>query len=407
VLAIFVATYLGVAFGHCRVIRLDRTGFALLGAIGMVVFGALTFREAIETINFHTIALVFALMVISSQLHHSGFYTRVSEWLVRFIDRPSLCLFILMMSGALASSFFNNTVIALAVAPVLVQVGKQKGVNPVPFLIGLCMCNNGSLTLIGNPQNVYIGELSNVSFMDYTLFAFPPVFLCALACYGICWALSRHRMKLPPVEGVSANSSRENLPEFNKAGTIKGLFALLILVVSFILTDYDHGMIALAVTGFLLCSHTLSSRQVLARVDWQTLLLFIGLFIVIGAFQRCGFGDDLVSFLSQHDIKLSNPLVMIPVATGLSNAINNTAAVMLLSQMLDFANNQTLAAYALALSNSLTGNLILVGSLSNMIMIQCAEQAGFSISFKRFFCYGLPCTLASMLILLAWFLLFI
>jgi Na+/H+ antiporter NhaD/arsenite permease-like protein len=98
---------------------------------------------------------------------------------------------------------------------------------------------------------------------------------------------------------------------------------------------------------------------------------------------------------------------MIPVATGLSNAINNTAAVMLLSQMLDFANNQTLAAYALALSNSLTGNLILVGSLSNMIMIQCAEQAGFSISFKRFFCYGLPCTLASMLILLAWFLLFI
>lgn len=398
-LILFINTYLWVGIGHGRSLRLDRTGFALIGAISMMVFGCITFPEAIQSIDFHTLALVFSLMVISAQLHYSGFYTMLGSRLSAYMDRPVLSMFILMMCGAVFSSFFNNTIIALAVAPVLVSVALAKKLNPSPFLIALCMCNNGSMTIIGNPQNVFIGEYAKLSFLDYTKFALVPVMACALACFGICWLLGRKNFQL-------REGSQAALPElehpFSMQGSVKGLSAMLFLILAFILTDWDHGIVALFVAGIMLCSHTWSSRIILGRVDWQTILLFMGLFVIIGAFNINDLGRQMVDLLQHWNVNLDEPMTMILAATGLSNLINNTAAVMLLSQVTDLAANPR-TAYALALSNSLTGNLILVGSLSNLIMIQTAEQAGLRISMRRFFMYGLPCTVASILILTGWF----
>ncbi len=398
-LILFINTYLWVGIGHGRSLRLDRTGFALIGAISMMVFGCITFPEAIKSIDFHTLALVFSLMVVSAQLHYSGFYTMLGAKLSSYMDRPVLSMFILMIGGAVFSSFFNNTIIALAVAPVLVSVALAHKLNPTPFLIALCMCNNGSMTIIGNPQNVFIGEFAKLSFLEYTKFAFVPVMASALACFGICWLLGRKHFHLP-------EDSQAALPEsqhpFSMRGSIKGLSAMLFLILSFVLTDWDHGIVALFVAGIMLCSHTWSSRIILGRVDWQTILLFMGLFVIIGAFNINGLGREMVELLQQWGVNLDDPITMILAATGLSNMINNTAAVMLLSQVTDLAANPQVA-YALALSNSLTGNLILVGSLSNLIMIQTAEQAGLKISMRKFFVYGLPCTVASLLILAGWF----
>lgn len=398
-LILFINTYLWVGIGHGRSLRLDRTGFALLGAISMMVFGCMTFPEAIRSIDFHTLALVFSLMVISAQLHYSGFYTKVGERLSSFMDRPMLSMFILMMGGAVFSSFFNNTIIALALAPVLVSVALAHKLNPTPFLIALCMCNNGSMTIIGNPQNVFIGENAKLSFLDYTKFAFVPVVACALACFVICWLLGRKHLHLP-------DNSQAELPEiqhpFSMRGSLKGLIAMLFLILSFVFTDWDHGIVALFVAGIMLCSHTWSSRIILGRVDWQTILLFIGLFVIIGGFDINGLGREMIAMFQNWGVELNDPVTMILAATGLSNMINNTAAVMLLSQVTDLSAH-TRTAYALALSNSLTGNLILVGSLSNLIMIQTAEQAGLKISMRKFFRYGFPCTVVSILILIGWF----
>ncbi len=168
-LVIFLSTYLWVAVGHGKRIRLDRTGFALLGAFMMLTFGCLTFTEAIGCINFHTLALVFTLMLISAQLHYAGFYTWIGRSLARFLDRPRLFLFVVMMLTAVASSFFNNAIIALAFAPLLASILVKRGLNPTPFLMGVCMTNNGCLTIIGNPQNVLVGQLGHIDFMGYTL----------------------------------------------------------------------------------------------------------------------------------------------------------------------------------------------------------------------------------------------
>lgn len=400
-LVIFLSTYLWVAVGHGKRIRLDRTGFALLGAFMMLTFGCLTFTEAIGCINFHTLALVFTLMLISAQLHYAGFYTWIGRSLARFLDRPRLFLFIVMMLTAVASSFFNNAIIALAFAPLLTSILVKRGLNPTPFLMGVCMTNNGCLTIIGNPQNVLVGQLGHIDFMGYTLYAFVPVIGSALACFAICMLIGRKYLYLGSVPPPAPGDSEENEEPFHLRGALKGLITLLILVLLFIFTDWDRGMISLSAAGFLLCSHTLSSHEILAKVDWQTILLFMGLFVVVGSFDLNGLGEKLVASLTGAGMDLSEPLTMAVTATALSNTINNTAAVMLLGQIVDLSEHWK-TAYALALSNSLTGNLILVGSLSNMVIIRSLEHSGQVITFKRFFHYGLPCTIVSLAILLGW-----
>lgn len=399
-LCIFLMTYLWVAIGQGKKIRLDRTGFALLGAFMMLTFGCLTFNEAIGTIDFRTLALVFTLMLISSQLHYAGFYTFIGSYLAKFLNRPKMFLFMVMMFSAVASSFFNNTIIALAFAPLLAAVLVRRRLNPIPFLMGLCMTNNGCLTIIGNPQNVLVGQLGNINFLGYSLYAFVPVMASALACFVVCLILGHKHLHLllNIVKEVDTDDATE---PFQWRGTVKGLGTLFFMVLLFICTDWDRGMISLSAAGFLLCSQTLSSRDILARVDWQTILLFMGLFVVVGAFNINGLGVRLVSYLTSWGMDLTDPVTMAISATALSNTINNTAAVMLLGQIVDLSQHWK-TAYALALSNALTGNLILVGSLSNMVIIRAIEQSGQKITFKLFFRYGLPCTVASLGILVAW-----
>lgn len=399
-LTIFLLTYLWVAIGQGKRIQLDRTGFALLGAFAMLTFGCISFDEAVACIDFRTLALVFTLMLISSNLHYSGFYHVLGKYLSKFLNRPSLFLFMVMMLTAIGSSLFNNTIIALAFAPMLTGVLVQRGLNPVPFMMGICMTNNGCLTIVGNPQNVFVGQLGKIDFLGYTMYAFTPVMLSALACYAICLFIGRKHIYLEKCPNRELPKQEINHVPYTKDIT-RVLLVFLLLLVLFIFTDWDRGMISLSVAGVLLCSPTLPSREILSRVDWQTILLFMGLFVVVGTFNLNGLGVDLTNYMTSKGLDINDPVTMALSSTILSNSINNTAAVMLLGQVADLAGNWK-TAYALALSNALTGNLILIGSLSNMVIIRVVEQAGEQITFKGFFKYGLPCTLVSVLILVAW-----
>ena len=399
-LILFINTYMWVGIGHGSRYRLDRTGFALLGAIMMLSFGCISFENAINSIDFHTISLVFSLMVISAQLHYAGFYAKIGGMLSRFLGHPALFMLIVMLVGAVASSFSNNSVVALAFAPLITSILVERRMNPVPYLIALCMANNGCLTTIGNPQNVVLAQLGNIPFLGYMLYAFIPVMLCCFACYGICWFLGRKSIVLPD-DFSPPNEIVTPKEQFDLYGSFKGVCALVVLIGCFIFTDWDKGIVSLTLAGGILCSQTLSSHRILSRVDWQTILLFMALFIIVGAFTINGLGVALVRNLHTWNANLESPFVMTVTATILSNLINNAATVMQLGDVVDLQENVK-TAYALAMANALTGNMILVGSLSNLMMIQIAGRAGFKITFWLFFKYGLPCTLVSLGILIAW-----
>jgi Na+/H+ antiporter NhaD/arsenite permease-like protein len=148
----------------------------------------------------------------------------------------------------------------------------------------------------------------------------------------------------------------------------------------------------------------LPSRNVLKLVNWQLLVLFIGLFVVVGAFVDSGLSQKMLAVLTNHGINVNNPVELAVISGVLSNCINNSATVMLLVKVVNLTNPMN--CYALALSNAFAGNLIIVGSLANIIVVQCAENLKLKISFVEFFKYGAPTAIASMLILIGWLCIF-
>ena len=176
VAAIFVLTYVGIALGRIPGLALDRTGIALLGAIAMVAVGALKPDEAWQAINVPTILLLYALMAVSAQFKLSGFYTRMALGINRFIVRPRVFLGALMAVSAVLSALLANDIVCLAFTPVLCLSLLDAGLDPAPFLLGLaCASNIGSAaTIIGNPQNMLIGQVAGLKFAKFLLWCAPP-----------------------------------------------------------------------------------------------------------------------------------------------------------------------------------------------------------------------------------------
>ncbi len=404
-LTVFLVTYFGLAVGHWFFLQLDRTGIALLGGIAMLALGCLTLPQAVDSVNMQSILLLFALMVIASQLHYAGFYGWVTHRVLRpLLDRPAIFLGVLIALGGLLSAFLNNDVVVLAVAPIIASALLKKRINPVPFLIALALSSNigCALTLIGNAQNVLVGEMGKIPFGGYMLFAALPVTLSLLVCYGVVYFLGRKSFALPPDEAALPVPVDE-MP-FNRWRSIKGVGVLVILVALFVFTGLPRYLVAMTGAGLLLCSHMLPSRNVLNKVNWQLLVLFIGLFVVVGAFVDSGLSQDMLAFFTSHGINVNNPVQLAVISGILSNCINNSATVMLLVKVVDLTDPMN--CYALALSNAFAGNLIIVGSLANIIVVQCAESFKLKISFVEFFKYGAPVAVASMLILVGWLLIF-
>ncbi|HEU5284239.1 MAG TPA: SLC13 family permease, partial [Burkholderiales bacterium] len=187
VLVIFCIVYLGMILGGLPFLSLNRTGIALLGAIALLTIGDLTLAQAAEAIHLPTIILLFAFMVVSAQLRLGGFYAWVTLRVAALRVSPPVLLGALIFTVAGLSAVFSNDIICLAVAPVLIDACRKRGLRPLPFLLALaCAANIGSAgTLIGNPQNMLIGSALGLSFAGYVLEAAIPVALGLAATWAI------------------------------------------------------------------------------------------------------------------------------------------------------------------------------------------------------------------------------
>ena len=189
---------------------------------------------------------------------------------------------------------------------------------------------------------------------------------------------------------------------FDRTETIKGL-GVLMVVLGLLFTPVPKELLALGAAAVHLASPKFRTEDLLGQVDWPILVLFIALFILTGGFDATGFGDAATGWLAHSGFDLARPADLAVATAALSNLINNSAAVMLLVKVVDLSRPVT--AYVLALANSFGGSLIIVGSVSNIIVVQQARQLGVRISFRDFARLGVPVTLASLGALVGWALL--
>jgi Na+/H+ antiporter NhaD/arsenite permease-like protein len=397
ILTIFAGTYLGIAMGRVPGLKLNRVGIALLGAIAMMIFGGVSTADVISYVNWPTIFLLFGFFVISAQLRLSGFYDWVAGGISARLGHPARFLLVLMLATGGLSAFLNNDVVCLVFAPIAGTALLRRQINPVPFLIALAIASNiGAVaTFIGNAQNMMVGQVAHLNFGSYMLWSSVPVIVAMAAAYGIIWMLSRK--KLQSTLPVPVELDPQSHP-FNRPHTIKGL-VILAAVIGLFFTSLPKEIIVLAAAGIHLVSAKFRTDDLLRLVDWPILVLFMGLFVVAGAFQSAGGGDQIVQWLARGGIDLNAPTTLVLTTAVLSNLINNSAAVMLLLKVVHLS---PVTAYVLALANSFGGSLIILGSVANIIVVQQAHEMGIKISFRDFARLGIPVTLAALAGLLAW-----
>lgn len=394
VLAVFTIVYLGLILGHLPGLAVNRAGVALLGAVALLAAGVVDSQEAWASVDMPTMSLLFGLMLVSAQLRLGGFYTFLARRIAQAqFSAPGLLLLI-MLAGAGLSALLVNDIVCLAMTPILAEGTLRRGLNPMPFLLGLaCASNIGSAaTLIGNPQNMLIGQVGDLPFGAFMLDALPPVLGSLVAAWAIIVLLSRNDWtldrKVAPAPAV----------EFRRWPTIKGCLLMGFALIGFLFLDAPREVVALTVGGLVLLSRRTESRVVFGLVDWQLLLLFLGLFVVNHAVAQVGLLERMFAGIRWLGVAVEHPAWLFALTAVLSNIISNVPAVMLLLPVSPSPQDRLL----LALVSTLAGNLFLLGSIANLIVAEQAAQQGIFITWRKHLRVGLPVTLASFGIAALW-----
>jgi Na+/H+ antiporter NhaD/arsenite permease-like protein len=395
---ILAVTYAGLALGHVPGLRLNRSGIALLGAIAAMIFGGVSTTEAVSFINWPTIFLLFGFFVISAQLRLSGAYHLIAEGISARLGHPARFLFILMAVTAGLSAILNHDIVCFVFTPIVGAALLRGGLNPVPFLVGLALASNvgAAATLIGNPQDMLLGQVAHLSFGRYILWSILPVSFALVGSYGIIWLMSQKNIRAAGQEAAPPEAESQPV---DRRHLIKGL-VILAVVIGLFFTPLPKEIIALAAAGLHLASKKFRTEDLLNLVDWPVLILFMGLFVVTGSFQSTGYGDMAVQWLGRCGFQLGSIPGLVVGATVLSNVVNNSAAVMLLLKVVDLSHPAT--AYLMALANSFGGSLTIIGSVANIIVVQQAQQLGIIIRFRDFVRLSIPATLLAVGGLLVW-----
>jgi Na+/H+ antiporter NhaD/arsenite permease-like protein len=399
--AIFCLSYVGIALGRIPGLVIDRVGVALLGAIAMVVFGVVTPEAAVKSIDLPTILLLYSLMIISAHLRLGGFYTWTALKIVRFYARPRLFLLMIMLVSALLSAILANDIVCFAFTPVLAPSLIEAGLNPLPFLIGLAVSSNigSAATIIGNPQNMLIGQTGHLHFAKFFFWCSPPAFLALFAGYLII--LWIYRQKIYDREKKIRLEGKQPGQPFNKWQTSKGIFLILILIILFF-SSIPRELSAIGIAGLLLCSRKMKTRDIIELVDWHLITFFCALFVIIHGVSQSDYLSMAMDRLSTMGMGLHNLSVLTGISVILSNLFSNVPATMLLIRFLDPLKHAQW--YTLAVSSTFAGNLFLLGSIANLIVVEQASNVGIKITFTQHATVGIPVTFVSLLILLAWLL---
>jgi Na+/H+ antiporter NhaD/arsenite permease-like protein len=398
---VFVLVYLGMALGRVPGLAVDRTGVALLGLIVLLATGDLSFEEAGRAVDVPTLALLFALMILSAQFESSGFYGWVAERATHAAKNPKAVLAALVVTSGFLSALLTNDVIAVALTPLVAASLVAQRLDARPYLIALAgAANAGSAaTLIGNPQNILIGQAGEIAFWPYIGMALPPTLLALATVYfSVVFTWRSGFSAREPIQAEAPANVPVIVDRFQLAKAVVAIVALVVLF----LAPLPRELSALAVAGALLLSRRITSREMLGAVDWHLLLLFVCLFGVTAAFAETGVAQDGLAWLASNGLLPDRLAVMGPLTLAASNTIGNVPSVILIRRLLPDLSPGALA--GLAMLSTFAGNLLLTGSLCNIIVAERAAASGVRLSFADFARSGIPMTLASFAVTIPWLL---
>jgi Na+/H+ antiporter NhaD/arsenite permease-like protein len=405
-LAIFVVTYAGLAIGRLPGLRTDRTGLALVGAVAMIVAGSLTFQEAVRAIDFETIALLLGMMIVIAYLRRAGFFERLALVTLDRVRTPRGLLAATVALSGVLSAVLVNDIVCLTLTPLVLKLARHLRYDPRPHLIGLAVASNigSAATLTGNPQNVIIGNLSEIGYLRFAAKLAPVALIGLLLAYAVVLVVCRVALR----EGSGNTPKTDAAPDLPAAPStrrhtrlmVKSIGVAVGAIVLFFVGLPMH-LVALGAAAVLLLDRV-EPQRIFRQVDWSLLLMFAGLFVVVQAFDR-----HVVEHwgLAEWEPLRENPIVLLSVVSAaLSNVVSNVPAVLLFRSVipgLPAASHES-AWLALAMSSTLAGNLTVLGSVANLIVVENARREGVLITFADYCQVGVPVTLLTLAVGVGW-----
>src|ERR1700730_12748977 len=401
-LAIFAFTYLVFVIGTFPGLQLDRTGAALTGGLLMVLSGSLSERQALDAIDFHTIALLLGMMLMVGCLGRWGAFEVVGRWVLkRGHSGYGLLAMTVLVSGVLAA-FFINDVVCLSLAGPLIEVARILEIDAAPLLLALATGSNidSAATITGNPQNMIVAGLAGIGYAAFAMRLAPVALIGLVADYAvIAWI---YRARLSRIE------RREDLnlpgpPPEQRWHLIKSSIVAAIVLVLFAM-GYPTHLVALTGGAALLFTRRMDPQSIYQRIDWTMLVMFAGLFVVVRGVETTGLLKNLVEAAGPY--KPNDIAVLSVAAAVLSNLVSNVPSMLLFKPIYPQIRQGISTGLALASASTFAGNLTVLGSMANLIVIEQARREGIAISFVEYLKVGLPVTLITLAIDIVWLQLF-
>jgi len=391
---IFLASYVVFALGKFPGLKIDRTGAAIVGAVGMVAFRIVRAQDTLHYIDFQTVVLLFSMMLIVGNLHLVGFFEWNAEAVLRRL-KPQHLLPAVVFTCGLLSAFFVNDIVCLVMVPFVLSITHRMKLHPLPYLLAVATASNiGSVaTITGNPQNMLIGSFSGIHYRDFLMHLGPIALIGLFIDWGVLhWV----HMRNAPV--VADQKDEIPLPELDLSKLTKPVIVAIAVVVGFFV-GVDPPLMAALGAALLLITRTLEPQKLYKEVDWGLLVFFVGLFLIVGGAEDAGITNKLLQIA--HHGNLQNMGVFTITVAALCNVVNNVPAVMLLKALVPgFANPRT-AWMVLAMASTLAGNLTITGSVANIIVVETAKPE-IAIRFQDYLKAGVPITLMTLLVGWVW-----
>jgi Na+/H+ antiporter NhaD/arsenite permease-like protein len=396
-LVVFSITYLVIASRQLHFIGLDRPAGATVGAVAMVVVGGLPMDAALRAIDLHVVTLLFGILLIAAYLTEARFF-RLCAYVVltRARSARSLVFALTFVAGGLSALLLNDTVCVL-LTPLVVAVVVEARLPALPYLLALASAANvgGVVSFSGNPQNMIVGAAAHgtVGFAQYLALTLPVGVACLAAnAAALVWVFRR---ELPA--GPLAERSPPR-PALDRVLTAKALTALAVFAGLALAGVSLSGAAMCAAAGLMVVART-PPKRAFAAVDWQLLVFFAGLFVVVAGVAHAGLLDRLFDTLAPVVARgdLAGDLAFIALIVAGSNLVSNVPLVIVAVAWVPRMPDPTWGYIVLAVASTLAGNLTLFGSVANVIVMESAGPRG-EIGFWRFLRYGAVITAVDLIV---------
>ena len=390
--------------------KLHRTVAAVAGALLLILTGVLSVESGFSYVDLNTLGVLIGMMLFVAVVKNSGIFEYIAIKAAKIAKgRPWPLMVLFALITAVLSAFLDNVTTVLLIGPMTLAITSMLRINPIPFFMTQIMASNigGTATLIGDPPNIMIGSAAGLSFTDFitntgvaVLFVLAATIVCFYFIYG-------RKLHVEPEAMDSILQLDENKAIKDRSLLIKSVVMILLVVFGFVFHSQLHlesCTIALTAAAVMLLIGRQDVEEIVAGVEWTTILFFTGLFIVVGGLQETGviqiLANGLMDLTEGH--MTLTILLILWVSAIVSSFLDNipfvATLIPLILTMQSSGVDVTPLWWAVSLGACLGGNGTLIGASATVVLSGISNRHGFPITFASYFKVGFPLMLVSVAI---------